>query len=128
MDYITSILNFAGNFFNEYLSPGIVGNDTLSNVGLGYSSIVSYIGGVLGQIFLGILIFLPSGGALPQVFHDASQYFGNALATVNFFFPVSTLVYCMTLVFSVKIALWSIHLIRIVVGFVRGVSTERYKF
>jgi len=93
---------------------------------------VSSVGDVLQEagavVWKSIFYFLPDGGTLPDVFHTSAQYFGNTLMTVNFILPVDTLIYCMSLVLSVKLALFGFHIIRVIVSFTRGVGVDRYKF
>jgi len=136
MDTLSSIFYYTGQFlgsvmpdFVRSMFPNVNGIYTIAeSLGVTFSNVFSFMGSAIGQIYLGAFSILPDGGKLPLVFHQASQYFGNSLATINFIFPVSTLVYCMTLVFSIKVALWSLHIIRIVISFARGTQVDRYKF
>jgi len=102
--------------------------EMLTGIGEHSANTASFIGNAVSKLFLGIFGFLPLGGGLPQVIHDAFIYFGNTLATVNFILPVPTLIFCMSLIFSVKIALWSFHVIRLIISFARGVGVNNYRF
>lgn len=101
--------------------------EVYNQIGASLSSIGGFLGSSAATVWTGILFFLPDGGTFPAVFHTSSQYMGNSLATVNFILPVDVLVYCMTLVLSVKIALWSFHVVRVVAGFVRGIPVDRFR-
>jgi len=102
--------------------------EMLTGVGDKSADTASFIGNAVSKLFLGLFNFLPLGGGFPQVIHDAFIYFGNTLASVNFFLPVPTLIFCMSLIFSVKVTLWSFHLVRAVISFARGVNVDHYRF
>lgn len=95
--------------------------------GASVSSIAGFLGSAAANVWTGILYFLPDGGTLPSEFHTAAQYMGDSLATIDFIFPVGTLIYCMSLVLSVKLALWAFHVIRVITGFVRGIPVDSPK-
>lgn len=101
--------------------------EMFTGIGSSLGSTVSYLGSTLGSLLLGIFSYLPQGGGFPTIFHTAAQSFGSTLSSVDFIFPASALVYCLTLILSVKLALWSFHLIRVGVSFVRGVAVDNFK-
>jgi len=88
--------------------------------------LTDWLQGTLATVFASIVNQLPEGGNFPAVFHESALYFGNSLQSVAFFLPLDALVYCLTLSLNVFFALWSFHVIRVVVNFVRGLSTERF--
>jgi len=97
----------------------------LTGVGDNFTSTVAMLKSAGVELLLGIFNYLPDGGGFPDSFHSAFAYFGNALATIDFILPVSTLIYCIGFILAVKIALWSLHIIRTLISFIRGVSPER---
>jgi len=80
------------------------------------------------QALIDVFSYLPLGGTLPSVFHSAAQYFANTLASVDFILPVSTVLFCMSIILSVKLSLWGLNFLRLLVNFVRGIPQDRYKF
>lgn len=92
----------------------------------GASAIGNVLGSVAAHTVINLLYFFPDGGTMPTAFHDAAIYFGNALQTVAWLVPIPTLIYCMTFAFGVKLTLWSFHVVRVIVNFVRGVPTEPF--
>jgi len=102
--------------------------EIFTGIGANLGSTTAFLGSVASKLIAGLFAYLPMGGGLPTVIHQGAQYFGSTLATVNFFLPVSTLVYCMTLVFSVKVALWAFHFLRTVLSFGRGIGSNNFRF
>ena len=96
-----------------------------SDTSVSLSSLPSYLLSNVSKLFYGLFDYLPDGGGFPSAFHDAALYFGDALATINFILPVSTLIYCISFILTVKFAIWAFHLIRVVFSAVRGISVDR---
>jgi len=53
-----------------------------------------------------ILLIFPAGGTFPTAFHTATQTLGGYLHILDPLVPISILLTCLTLVFSVEIALF----------------------
>jgi len=87
----------------------------------------AWFGNITGKAVSMILGMLPPGGGLPPEMHTAALYFGNALQSVGWFLPVSDLVNCMLIVLSVKMMLWSLHILELVINFVRGIPTAKFE-
>jgi len=116
---IKSVFQSIGSCFTDAgCNSGSIWED-LAQTG---SDIVGGFTSGFAHVIAGIFSFLPQGGTLPQVFHDAALYFGNMLATVNWILPVDALIYCLTFILWVKIVLWAFHIVRFFYGLVRGVS------
>lgn len=92
------------------------------------SNISSWMNNGSGAVFSQLFDFMPDGGNLPSQWHEAASYFGNTLYSIDFILPVSALVQCFTVILSVKIGLWALHLIRVLIGFVRGIPVDDYRW
>jgi len=66
----------------------------------GANTLTGWLGTAYITIITGVINAFPLGGVFPTSFHAAAQYFGNALASVNFVVPVGALMTCITLVLS----------------------------
>jgi len=64
---------------------------------------IIYLGYGLVSLILGIF---PAGGTFPASLHNATQALGGYLHILDPLVPISTLLTCLTLVFSVEIALF----------------------
>jgi len=124
---IVSLVDWMGKCFNG--SCGATPADVtqiLTGIGSNLPNVASFIGSGLSKPLAVILNFLPDGGGFPTIFHTATQYFGNMLASVNWLLPVSDLIYCVTFVLSIQILLWTLHIMRVFVSFVRGIPVDRF--
>lgn len=90
------------------------------------------LAGVLGislfkpEWIAGLILQLPAGGDFPAPVHSAAVYFGHSLASVNFIFPVDTLVTIMLIGYNMTIVLLVFYFIRFVFLTIRGVNTNRF--
>jgi len=63
--------------------------------------------------FLAFIIgLLPTGGVFPSEVHSAFSTLGGYVGLIDVFVPVSVLLWCLTLVFGVEIALFSFKTIK----------------
>jgi len=94
------------------------------------ASVGGGVAGAASGVVTGGLIFIinrmPPGGGFPVQVHDAATYFGHTLAYVNFILPVDALVWCLSIVFLVKMILWAFHIALVIVNFLRGVPTQPF--
>lgn len=132
----TGLIANSATAFYQWISSCIGGacgttpasvTEILTGFGSNLSSTINFLGSSASKLFLGLFSFLPSGGAFPGIFHSSAVYFGNMLASIAFFFPVTALIYCMSLILSIKFALWAFHLLRVAISFARGVSVDTYR-
>lgn len=97
-------------------------------LGNSLSSATGWLGSSAAVVWAQIFYFLPDGGNLPPAMHAAAIYFGNALQTVSFVLPVASLIDCLAIIFTIKLALWIFHISRVIISFVRGVPVDRFNF
>jgi len=129
MDWIYDILSRAGTTdLYEYITgreAPCAGADCAQMV-TEAGGLTDWLQGLLGGIFTQLITALPQGGNFPPEFHTAAIYFGNSLQSVAFMLPVDALVYCLVFSFGTLFILFSFHVMRSVLNFVRGINTERY--
>jgi len=123
-------INAAGTWIGQCLqgSCGSYPQEVWNGLGTQLQSVTGLLGSAAGLAWANILAFLPDGGLLPQEYHNAAIYFGNSLQKVSFIVPVDTLINCLTLIVAVKMSLWSFHILRVMISFVRGVPVERFSW
>jgi len=100
--------------------------EMLTGIGSNLPNTTGFIGNLISKPLALIFNFLPDGGGFPTVFHTASIYFGNTLASVNWLLPVADLIYCVSFVFSIQLMLWGLHIMRVFVSFIRGIPVDRF--
>jgi len=124
---ISSLMGWIGNCFQG--SCGVTPSDVteiLTGIGSNAPSSSGFIGNIISKPLVLLLNFLPDGGGFPTIFHTSAIYFGNMLASVNWFLPVTDLIYCITFVFTIQLVLWGFHVMRVIVSFIRGIPVDRF--
>jgi len=98
------INHFIGNLISLFAFPG--------DVTLTFATVIQ-----------DIVWQLPNGGTMPEAWHESAMHLGDALNKVNFILPVPEMLGCVAFVFTLKLGIWSFHLVLYVINFIRGVPT-----
>jgi len=119
-----AVLNFFG-FCTDGVCPTIT-DTVLAEIQVGISQALNAVITLAGQMYLNMFGFLPDGGTLPSWVHSSAVYFGNALQGVAFALPVVALFQCIMLALTVSMTLFTYYIVKKMINFVRGISTERF--
>lgn len=65
-----------------------------------------------------IINFLPSGSPFPEQVHSAFATLGSYLGLIDVFIPISTMLWCLLLVFGVQIAIFGFKTIKWIISFI----------
>jgi len=73
-----------------------------------------------------IISIFPTGTGFPSTVHDAFTTLGNYTGILDVFVPLSTLLFCLTLVFGVEIWLFSFKTIKYIISYIPFVKSNKY--
>lgn len=73
---------------------------------------INFLAEILYSFLNFIINHLPSGGGFPTEVHEAFGTLGNYVGIIDVFVPLSIVIFCLTLLFSVEIAIFGFKTIK----------------
>jgi hypothetical protein len=73
---------------------------------------------IIYYLLVGIINIFPSGTGFPTEVHTAFSTLGGYVGLMDVFVPVSVMLWCLTLVFGVEIAIFGFKTIKWIISFI----------